>query len=74
MTEEERRRIKEWVEAWKRAGPILEEERREQIRKTDTMRDLALFDCDLRFLLRTARPKPTSGLVEQQALFARMRQ
>lgn len=66
--------IREWVEAWGRAGPALEAERRERIRRTDTARDLRAFSGMARAALEVSPPAPWSGLVEQQAWFQRVRQ
>ena len=69
MTEEELRQAKLWVETWKRAGPLLELQREEEVRTCDTSRAIqSLRGC---FLDARARfpVDPTSGLVEQQRLF-----
>jgi hypothetical protein len=62
-----------WVETWKRAAPELEAIRRRELREIDTQRALlnladAFESCRLHFT-----PPPTSGLVEQQAWFQRLR-
>ena len=66
--------IREWVEAWGRAGPPLEAERRERVRRTDTARDLRAFTGMTRAALEASPPAQWSGLVEQQAWFQRVRQ
>lgn len=75
MTEEESlARGKECVRAWAEAGAFLEQERRERVRRGDTAQALerlsALFDS----ALWLHRPADSSGLVEQQAVFAKARQ
>jgi hypothetical protein len=61
-----------WVETWRRAGKELEEIRRREIEATDTREAI-------RQLFGSAAPPPdlpaktTSGLVEQQAWFAKLR-
>ena len=35
MTDEEKNLMKKWAETWKRAGPILEEIRKEELRNFD---------------------------------------
>lgn len=75
MTEEESlARGKECVRAWAEAGAFLEQERRERVRRVDTAQALerlsALFDS----ALWLHRPADSSGLVEQQAVFAKARQ
>ena len=57
------------VETWKRAGPLLELQREEEVRRCDTARAIqslrgCFLDARARFPVDT-----TSGLVEQQRLF-----
>ena len=73
MTEAERRLIRESVAAWTRAGPELERVRRENIRRTDTVRDLRAFRGLALAALRASGAAVSSGLVEQQAWFQRLR-
>lgn len=72
MSEEE---LKRWAETWKRAGRELERMRREELqRMTDEDVRRAISD------LFSGAPPPdlesetTSGLVEQQRLFAKLRE
>jgi hypothetical protein len=61
------------VETWKEAGPILEKIRREEIRNTSTvvaMQHLGSAFDSAAFLYP---PRPSSGLIEQQALFQKLR-
>lgn len=74
MTDAERRLIGESVAAWSRAGPELERVRRENIRRTDTMRDLRAFRGLAVAALRASGGAASSGLVEQQAWFQRLRE
>jgi hypothetical protein len=65
--------LREWVRRWQAAGPKLAELRRRDLLQIDTQQALmnladAFESCRLHF-----RPVPTSGLVAQQALFARLR-
>jgi|HubBroStandDraft_2_1064218.scaffolds.fasta_scaffold442177_2 hypothetical protein len=65
--------MKKWVETWKTTGPLLEKIRREEIRKTSTvkaMQNLADAFDSAAFLYPL---RPSSGLVEQQALFQKLR-
>ena len=73
MTPEELILAKKWVATWKTAGPLLEKIRRDEIRKVSTVEAMQLlagaFDSGaFMFPLRKS-----SGLVEQQALFQKMR-
>ena len=60
---------KRWVEAWKEAGPELERLRREELRRLDTARAIALLCGPADYTVPPRAPKPTSGLVEQQQWF-----
>ena len=65
---------KEWVENWKRVGPILEQMKYEELRAPDYHKELEglLSMCDLACMQE--KPSKTSGLVEQQRLFMKMRE
>ena len=69
----DKEQVREWVETWRRAGPELERIRREEIRATDTMGGLEAFKGLVRRALDDCPPRATSGLVEQQAIFSRLR-
>lgn len=68
----DRELMRRWVETWRRAGQELDEIRRQEIEATDTTKAI-------RQLFGSAPPpqdiplRTTSGLVEQQAWFARLR-
>ena len=66
--------MKQWVENWKRVGPILEQIKAEELRSPDYHKELEglLPMCDL--ACAQTEPQKTSGLVEQQRLFAKMRE
>ncbi len=73
MTPDELILAKRWVETWKTTGPILEKIRRDDIRKVDTYQALLSFIGPVDFTEEPFRPRPTSGLVEQQAWFKKLR-
>ena len=62
---------KRWVKTWKEAGPALERLRREELRRLDTKRAIALLCGPADYTVPPRAPKPTSGLVEQQSWFKR---
>jgi hypothetical protein len=73
QTGEHRDLLRKWVETWRRAGPELEAIRLAELRSVDTREAIRQIfgDGDLPPL----PPAPaTSGLVEQQAWFAKLRQ
>lgn len=69
---EERERIRRWVENWKLAGPELEAIRRREVRDADNVKVLALLEDMFNHAL-TQPPRPSSGMVEMQDLFAKLR-
>ncbi len=62
-----------WVEAWKKAGPELERLRREELRGLDPLGAIAMLCGPADYHVPPRAPKPSSGLTEQQRLFAKMR-
>lgn len=62
-----------WVEAWKRAAPELERIRREELRQLDAYRAIAQLCGSWNYHQPPRAPKPSSGLIEQQRLFRRLR-
>jgi hypothetical protein len=67
--EEQRACVKRMLEGY----AYLEQERRDRVRRTDTVKELSAFDGLALAALDRFPPPPTSGLIEQQRLFARMR-
>jgi hypothetical protein len=70
---DEREMIKRWIEAWKAAGPELEKMRAEDIRSADTALAIEQLADAFASALYLHRPRPDSGLVEQQRWFSRLR-
>ncbi len=64
---------KEWVEHWRRLGPILEAIRLRELREFNYEEQLPIIDALLQLGLDHAVPRPTSGLVELQRLLAKGR-
>jgi hypothetical protein len=71
MSGEEKARTRQWIEAWRRAGPELERMRRDEIRRANTVASIPAFDGLFESVVRNFPPKPFSGLVEQQRCFRR---
>lgn len=67
-------RGREWVAAWKRAGPALEQVRRQELRALDAFAAIAMLCGPADYSVAPRAPKPTSGLIEQQRLFRGFRQ
>jgi hypothetical protein len=73
MNDSERERLRQWVTCWKAAGARMEDLRRERLRNIDTRQSLenladAFESCRIHH-----KPLPTSGFVEQQRWFRRLR-
>ena len=65
-----------WVENWAETGPLLEEQRRRELRNLSP--EWALFFAEALFSMPwpadvLARRRQWSGLIEQQDLFRRLR-
>jgi hypothetical protein len=62
-----------WVQAWKNAAPELERIRREELRHLDAYRAISLLCGPADYRKAPRAPKPTSGLIDQQRLFRKLR-
>lgn len=69
----DREMLKKWVDAWREAGPMLEEVWRREVAELDTRKVIQDLVCHDNFCADLP-PRTTSGLVEQQHWFARLRQ
>ena len=75
MTDAEREQLREWVQRWQRVGPELDRIKREELRAPDYYeKNLPLLNDMLQWACDHARPRTTSGLVEQQRLFMKLRE
>jgi hypothetical protein len=63
-----------WVRTWQEAGPRLAEIRRRELRALDAYAAIAHLCGPANYREAPRAPRPTSGLIEQQRLFARLRQ
>lgn len=72
MDEHEREQMRRWVETWKQAGPKLEAIRRREVRDADNLKVLESLTSSINYAVRLP-PRPSSGMVEMQRLFARLR-
>jgi hypothetical protein len=62
-----------WVATWRDAGPRLEAIRRQELLDLDTFATIALLCGDFDYRVPPRAPVPSSGLVEQQRLFMKLR-
>ena len=65
--------MKNWVENWKRLGPILEQVEADELRKPEYDEGIKTFGPLLNWCTDRAVPRKTSGLVEQQRYFMKAR-
>ena len=68
-----REEMKRWVDVWKRAGPALEAVKRRELRGYEYDNNQALLDEMLQWACDHRRNRLTSGLVEQQRMFMKLR-
>ncbi|MBI1337442.1 MAG: hypothetical protein GC164_10825 [Phycisphaera sp.] len=62
-------RLKDFVENWKLAGPILKAMREENIRNADTAKAIEALSGCFQSAIRTHPPRKASGLAELQRWF-----
>ena len=63
---------REYATRWKRVGPLLEAQREEDVRRSDTVSNVAAFTRLCAEAVRNSPLAITSGLVEQQRLFQKL--
>ncbi|MEW6321218.1 MAG: hypothetical protein AB1635_09020 [Acidobacteriota bacterium] len=62
-----------WVRTWQQAGPALERIRRDELRRLDAYQAIARLCGPADYRQPPRAPKPTSGLVDQQRYFRKLR-
>jgi len=65
--------IRRYVETWREARPLLDAIRHKEIREADNLKVLAILEGAFNHALRTLPPRPSSGMVEMQKRFAKLR-
>lgn len=73
MDERQEQRVRQWVENWQTARPVLEWLRDEAIRNGDTATAIEQLNDAFESARRHWTPPKASGLVEQQRLFRKLR-
>ena len=71
--EEEQAALRVRVRQWREAAPLLERQREEDIRLADTGGSLRAFTGSAAWAAVKRPPEATSGLVEQQRWFMKLR-
>jgi len=74
MTDAElRERMKAYIKGWEETGELLDAERNERLRKTDTVAALQRLNSLFNSAVYLHPPEPTSGLVEFYEILSRSR-
>jgi hypothetical protein len=73
MEKSQEQLVHRWIENWRATGPVLESLRAEEIRNSDTAAAIEQLSDAFESARREWAAPATSGLVEQQRLFARLR-
>lgn len=73
MTDEEREKMRAWVNNWKETGKVLEKLRREEIRNSNLAETIGVFDDAFRSALWLYPAEKTSGLIEFHKILAKSR-
>jgi hypothetical protein len=64
MDEKPKWGLKEWVDNWKRVGPALQAQRDQEIRESDTARNIEQLDWSYRYARANYPVAESSGMVE----------
>lgn len=73
MTDDEEKELRAYVERWRLASAKFEELRRQHLRNVNVAEYIEAMNGAFEAALSTQKRK-TSGLVEQQAIFAKIRE
>ena len=65
--------IEAWVRTWQEAGPQLEAIRRKEVREADNLHVLELLEEAFNHALQALPCRPSSGMVQMQEYFAKLR-
>ncbi|MCL2349556.1 MAG: hypothetical protein FWC50_14995 [Planctomycetaceae bacterium] len=65
---------KQWVDTWRKAGEVLERIKAEELLTMDTREAIRQIMPMCDWCIEHSEPRTTSGLVEQQRWFAKMRE
>jgi hypothetical protein len=71
MTEQEKNRARAWIQNWREIGPMLENLKRDSLKRVNTAEAIAAFDTAYKSAQLHYPSRKSSGLVEQQRWFKR---
>lgn len=74
MESQDKKQIKEWLKTWQKAGAELEKIKQQELENYDYHKNKDVIDSMLEWAYEHRTIQLTSGLVEQQRLFAKMRE
>ena len=64
---------KQWAQSWAKTGAIMDRLRHEALRATDTVQSMQRLAGAFESARHLGQPRSSSGLVAQQAIFAKCR-
>jgi len=73
MKDSDQKQTKKWIETWKHAGVALKEIKRRELQNFDYEKNQATIDEMLQWAFDHRKVRLTSGLVEQQRCFMKMK-
>jgi hypothetical protein len=73
MKSDNLKQMEKWVTTWRRAGLTLHKIKRQELRAYDYEKNRPIVDEMLQWAVDHGKVRLTSGLVEQQRLFMKMR-
>ena len=73
MSDEEREKMRAWVNGWKETAKVMEKLRREEIRNLNISEEILSLTDASESALKMYPPKPTSGLIEMQRFFMKLK-
>lgn len=65
--------LRRWVQTWREAGKALARVKRDELERIDTVTAVSQLADAFNAAMRSTPGRTTSGLVEQQRLFGRLR-
>lgn len=73
MYAKEKKLTLKWIKAWQRAGVELEKLHNKKIKHANTSLSIEVLEDVFSSAIKKSKSRPTSGLVDQQRLFNKLR-
>ena len=73
MVDKDKSRMKEWISRWEKTGRVLEKIKREEMTRINTPQSIELLNDAFESALWLHQWVPSSGLIEQQRLFMKVK-